>query len=82
MISVKYSVKDDDLLVLYRKGENINPFILQTVGFEDVKTAISFALMKATATRVDGFKKQATVSEVDGDIIIEVVDVASKKRDA
>ena len=81
MISVKYSVKDDDLLTMYRGGANVNPFILQTVQFEDVKTAIAFALMKATATRVDGFKKQATVTEVDGDIMIEVVDVASKKRD-
>ena len=81
MISVKYSVKDDDLLTMYRDGANVDPFLYQTVTFDDVASAIRFALMKATATRVDGFKKNATV-EVDGDDIkVSVVDVASKKRD-
>ena len=80
MISVKYGIVDNDLLKMYRKGANVDPFVYQSVDFDNERDAIDFALMKATATRVDGFKKSASVRVVDGDILIDVIDVASKKR--
>lgn len=86
MISVRYSVKDDDLLTMYRediktKGTStIDPFLYQTFQSEDIATIVKFALMKATAVRVDGFKKSASVDvDDDGNIKISVIDVASKK---
>ena len=85
MITVKYTLKDDDLLNMYRKQikesgkSTIYPFVTQNMPFDDDATAIEFAMAKATATRVDGFKKSYEITNSDDGLIISVFDVASKK---